>query len=258
MILSEKAIENKTYSRIVSLVPSQTELLYYLGLENEVVGITKFCIHPQKWFKKKTKVGGTKTINFEKIEQLSPDLIIANKEENVKDQVEQLSQKYDVWVTDINNLADSIKMINDIGKLTKRSKHASLLGLEIENGFEKLLAISSQKRKIPAAYFIWKDPYMVAANQTFINELMRYCALQNVFSNQTRYPEISLNELKNNQTELILLSSEPYPFKEKHKEGIQKIFPELKIELVDGEMFSWYGNRLLKSVDYFLSFLNNH
>jgi len=258
MILSEKTIINKTYSRIVSLVPSQTELLSYLGLDNEVVGITKFCIHPQKWFKEKTKVGGTKTINFEKIEQLSPDLIIANKEENVKDQVEKLSQKYDVWITDVNNLADSIKMINDIGKLTNRSKDASLLGLEIEKGFEKLLALSSQKRKIPTAYFIWKDPYMVAANQTFINEMMKYCGLQNVFSDQTRYPEISLNELKKYKSELILLSSEPYPFKEKHKEEIQKIFPEIKIELTDGEMFSWYGNRLLKSVDYFLSFLNNH
>ena len=258
MILSEKEIGNKTYSRIVSLVPSQTELLSYLGLENEVVGITKFCIHPQKWFKEKTKVGGTKKINFEKIEQLSPDLIIANKEENVKGQVEKLSQKYDVWITDVNNLADSIKMINDIGKLTNSSKHASLLSLEIEKGFDKLKAISSQKIQIPTAYFIWKDPYMVAANHTFINAMMKYCGLQNVFSDQNRYPKILLNELKNNKTELILLSSEPYPFNKKHKEKIQKILPNIKIELADGEMFSWYGNRLLKSVDYFLSFLNNH
>lgn len=258
MILSEKEIGNKTYSRIVSLVPSQTELLSYLGLENEVVGITKFCIHPQKWFKEKTKVGGTKKINFEKIEHLSPDLIIANKEENVKSQVEKLSQKYDVWITDVNNLADSIKMINYIGKITNRSKHASILSLEIEKGFEKLKAIASQKIKIPTAYFIWKDPYMVAANHTFINAMMKYCGLQNIFSDQNRYPEISLNELKHNKTELILLSSEPYPFKEKHKEEIQRIVPGVKIELADGEMFSWYGNRLLKSVDYFLSFLNNH
>jgi ABC-type Fe3+-hydroxamate transport system substrate-binding protein len=149
-------------------------------------------------------------------------------------------------------------MINDIGKLTNRSKPASLLSLEIEKGFEKLKVISSQKMKIPAAYFIWKDPYMVAANNTFINDMMQYCRLQNVFSDQNRYPQISLNELQKNKTGLILLSSEPYPFKEKHKEEIQKIVPGIKIELADGEMFSWYGNRLLKSVDYFLSFLNNH
>lgn len=258
MILSEKTIERKTYSRIISLVPSQTELLFYLGLENEVIGITKFCIHPQKWFREKTRVGGTKKIILQKITQLSPDLIIANKEENVKQQIEELSEKYDVWITDVNNLADAIKMINDIGKLTNHANQALQLSLEIENGFKKLKAISSLKRKITTAYFIWKDPYMVAANNTFINEMMKYCGLQNVFEDQNRYPEISLDELKKHKTELILLSSEPYPFGEKHKKEIQKIVPGIKIELADGEMFSWYGNRLLKSVDYFLSFLNNH
>ncbi len=258
MILSDKTIGNKRYSRIVSLVPSQTELLSHIGLENEVIGITKFCVYPQKWFKEKTRVGGTKKINFEKIEELSPDLIIANKEENVKEQIEKLSQKYDVWITDVNNLGDSIKMINDIGKLTNRSKQASLLSLKIESEFEKLKRISSKKRKIPSAYFIWKDPYMVAANGTFINDMMKYCGLENIYSEKKRYPEISLNELKNKIPKLILLSSEPYPFKEKHKIEIQKIFPLIKVELADGEMFSWYGSRLLKSVDYFHSFLNKH
>lgn len=246
----------KTYSRIISLVPSQTELLAHLGLEKEVIGITKFCVHPQKWFLEKTKVGGTKNIHPEKIEELSPDLIIANKEENVKGQIEELAKKYDVWVTDVNNLEDAINMINDIGKLTCRSEEASDLALKIEEGFEKLKKVVSGKRKTPAAYFIWKDPWMVAGNHTFINDMLQRAGFENIFADLERYPQIDLKLVKEN-AKLILLSSEPYPFKEKHKPELEHFIPGIKIEIVDGEMFSWYGSRLLKSVDYFLSFLMN-
>ncbi len=257
MILSGKELGQKRYSRIISLVPSQTELLAYLGLEKEVTGITKFCVHPEKWLREKTRVGGTKNIHLQKIDELSPDLVIANKEENVKDQIRKLAEKYDVWVTDVNSLEDAIKMITDIGKLTNRVHEASLLNLKIKEGFEKLYKVVSEKRKTRAAYFIWKDPWMVAGNHTFINDMMKHAGLENVFANHERYPEISLNELKEKNTELILLSSEPYPFKENHQSEIQKLLPGIKIEIVDGEMFSWYGSRLVKSFDYFLSFLKN-
>ena len=257
MILSEKIPGQQKYSRIISLVPSQTELLACLGLEEEVIGITKFCVHPQKWFHQKTRIGGTKNLNLEKIEQLSPDLIIANKEENVKEQIEQLSGKYDMWITDVNNLDEAIKMIDDIGKLTQRRQQASALSLKIREGFEKLKKVGSEKRKTRAAYFIWKDPWMVAANQTFINDMLQYAGIENVFANLDRYPEISLNAIKEKNTELILLSSEPYPFQQKHQLEIAKLIPDIKTEIVDGEMFSWYGSRLLKSVDYFLSFIKN-
>ncbi|MGN6531716.1 MAG: helical backbone metal receptor [Ginsengibacter sp.] len=257
MILSiDDMIAGKRYSRIISLVPSQTELLFDLGLNKEVIGITKFCIHPEKWFRNKTRVGGTKNINQKMIDQLSPDLIIANKEENVKEQIEELAQKYDVWITDVNDLNDATNMIYEIGKLTNRMEAASALGLKIKEKFEELKTNSLKKRKIPAAYFIWKDPYMVAADDTFINDLMQFCSLENIFSDKKRYPQISLEEIKEKKCELILLSSEPYPFKQKHKEDIQSLFPEIKIELVNGEMFSWYGSRLLKSIDYFQSFLD--
>ena len=256
MILSQN-ITGKKYSRIVSLVPSQTELLSYLGLEEEIVGITKFCIHPDKWFRNKIRVGGTKNINLKIISQLSPDLIIANKEENVKEQIESLARKYDVWITDVNNLPEAIKMVNDIGKLTERAEAASTLALQIKTEFDKLKLITSKPGRLKsAAYFIWKDPYMVAGSDTFINDMMHYCGLENIFSTLKRYPQITLEEIADKNCDLILLSSEPYPFKEKHKEEIQKQFPKIKIELVDGEMFSWYGNRLLKSVDYFQTFLN--
>jgi ABC-type Fe3+-hydroxamate transport system substrate-binding protein len=255
MILSNINADKK-YFRIVSLVPSQTELLFDLGLNEEVVGITKFCIHPEEWFRSKMRVGGTKNINLNIIRQLSPDLIIANKEENVKEQIEELAQKCDVWITDVNSLNDAVDMINNIGKLTGRIEAASVLVLKIEEGFDNLKINSSKRRKIPTAYFIWKDPYMVAAGDTFITDMMQYCGLENIFFQNKRYPQISLEEIKEKKCELILLSSEPYPFKQKHKEEIQSHLPKIKIELVDGEMFSWYGSRLLKSIDYFQSFLH--
>lgn len=258
MILSSNNFGQKKYCRIVSLVPSQTELLYYLGLETEVVGITKFCIHPQKWFRKKVRIGGTKNVNFQKLHALSPDLIIGNKEENVKEQVEQLAERYDVYISDVNNLKEAVSMIQDIGKLVGRPENASVLRSIIREKFEKLNRITLEKRKIPAAYFIWKDPWMVAASQTFINDMMKYAGLQNVFTDLERYPVISMEELQKQNPEMILLSTEPYPFNEKHKEAIEQLFPKINIEIVDGEMFSWYGSRLLKSIEYFHSFLKNH
>lgn len=258
MILSENFFGEKKYSRIISLVPSQTELLAYLGLDEQVIGITKFCIHPAKWFKEKTRIGGTKNVNLEKIHSLVPDLIIANKEENQKEQILQLSEKHDVFVTDVNNLNDALKMINSIGTLTGFTEKAFSLSSKIHEGFEKLSNGNSGKRKIRAAYFIWKDPWMVAASQTFINEMMMYSGMENVFGHLQRYPKISIEELQQHNPELILLSTEPYPFNENHRTEIKKLFPEKKIEIVDGEMFSWYGSRLLKSVEYFHSFSKKH
>jgi len=239
------------YSRIVSLVPSQTELLYHLGLDDKVKAITKFCVHPKAWYKNKTHIGGTKNINIDAIKKIAPDLIIASKEENVKVQVEELALKHDVWVTEVSNLAEGVKMINDMGTLTQRSGAAAALASQITDEFEKLKKAAQVKRKIRVAYFIWKNPYMVAGGNTFINDMLNYCGYENVFSNENRYPEIKLHEIEERNCELILLSSEPYPFKEKHKEELKKIFPGVKIILVDGEMFSWYGSRLLKSAKYF-------
>jgi ABC-type Fe3+-hydroxamate transport system substrate-binding protein len=240
----------KVYCRIVSLVPSQTELLYHFGLEEEVIGITKFCVHPGKWYRNKTRIGGTKNVKIQSIHHLKPDLIIANKEENVKEQVEELAKIYDVLVTDVNNLTDAIKMINAIGRLVGKTKKASLMANKIEIKFQKLQDLASVKRKIKAAYLIWKDPLMAVGSHTFINDMMQYCGLENIFSFRDRYPKITLEELRID-CELIMLSSEPYPFKEKHLKEMELQMPGVKIMLVDGEMFSWYGSRLLKASGYF-------
>ena len=240
----------KKYTRIISLVPSQTELLFDLGLDSEVVGVTKFCIHPENWFKTKTRVGGTKNLNMKTIHALEPDLIIANKEENVKEQIEELSRNYDIWVTDVNTLGDATQMIQDIGEITYKEEIAYTLQKYILQKFVSLRKKTEQNKKIRAAYFIWKDPYMVAAGETFINNLLPYCGVDNIFSNETRYPEIELKSLTVKKCALILLSSEPYPFKEKHQKDMEELLPGVPVLLVDGEMFSWYGSRLSKAAAY--------
>ncbi|HET8963218.1 MAG TPA: helical backbone metal receptor [Chitinophagales bacterium] len=241
--------------RIISLVPSQTELLYDLGLRNEVVGITKFCRHPEEWFRNKTRVGGTKTYDFEKIEALAPDLIIGNKEENEQVQMERLMNQYPVWMSDIFTLADALDMIARLGTLLDRTMKAEKLISQIQNAFSAFDSFvkkaSLQPKKV--AYFIWRKPYMVAAEHTFIHHLLMRCGFQNAFQpgSFSRYPEISLQQLKDADPELILLSSEPYPFKEKHIAEFQEICPNARIMTVDGELFSWYGSRLLKAPAYF-------
>ena len=234
--------------RIVSLVPSQTELLHYLGLDNETIGITKFCIHPAHWFKTNTKIGGTKTINLDAINKLKPHLIIANKEENLKEQIEQLAQTYPVWITDVNNLQDAIQMIEDIGRLIQKPEKAKDLINQVKFNFANLVPLKTPLR---TAYLIWQKPYMAVGGNTFINDMLTRCNFQNIFAYKKRYPQINIEDLQNSGCQLLLLSSEPYPFKQKHIEELAMKLPQTKILLVNGEMFSWYGSRLLMAPDYF-------
>ncbi len=238
---------------IISLVPSQTELLHHLGLEEEVIGITKFCVHPQRWFRNKTKIGGTKNINIQKIASLQPDLIIANKEENVKEQVEKLEKIAPVWVSDVNNFEDALQMIKQISNLAGKKENADLLVQDIRSAFLKLQATNY---KLPTTYLIWNDPYMSIGGDTFINDMLHQCGLQNAFENEERYPIVTAEAIAARGTAIILLSSEPFPFKEKHIDALRLQFAKLnyripKILMVDGEMFSWYGSRMLHAAQYF-------
>jgi ABC-type Fe3+-hydroxamate transport system substrate-binding protein len=244
MILSSTKIPY-TPTRIISLVPSQTELLYYLGLEKETVGITKFCVHPYEWFHTKTRVGGTKTINKSLIDDLKPDLIIANKEENVKEQVEELAVEYPVWVTDVNDLDDAIKMIQDIGDLTGKADPAKKLAEDTTKKFDEVSVLIKNRYKV--TYLIWREPYMSVGGDTFINDMLNRCGFDNVFAHLKRYPTINIDELRSSEFELLLLSTEPFPFDEKHKVELQQLLPGKKIMIVNGETFSWYGSRLLYS-----------
>ncbi|MDQ6905068.1 MAG: helical backbone metal receptor, partial [Bacteroidota bacterium] len=240
--------------RIVSLVPSLTELLSDLYLDKETAGITKFCVHPHEWYQSKVRVGGTKNVNINKIHDVAPDLIIANKEENVKEQVEELSRFYNVLVTDVHDLESALICIKEIGELTGRSEQAIQLAANIKAKFQNLQSHFEKEEKHRAAYLIWQRPYMAAGGDTFINNMMQYCGIENIFGSLKRYPEISLNELKEKGCEFLLLSSEPFPFKLKHAEELKENLSGIQIVLADGEMFSWYGSRLLKAADYFESF----
>ncbi|MEO7119711.1 MAG: helical backbone metal receptor [Ginsengibacter sp.] len=257
LITSTDLIFPKTYSRIISLVPSQTELLADLGLEKEILAITKFCVHPESWFATKKRIGGTKNVNMELIKEMNPDLIIANKEENVKEQIEALKKNFDVFVTDVDNFIGSLEMIINVGNLTGKADAASQLANDIEIKFKKLAEKITPEPKIKTAYLIWRKPYMTVGGDTFINDMMCRCGLENIYADRMRYPEINLEELITEKCELIILSSEPYPFNEKHIKEIQSTVPGVKVVLADGEMFSWYGSRLLKVADYFEIFREN-
>jgi len=231
-------------------VPSQTELLFDLGLDEEVVGITKFCIHPIEKFATRTKVGGTKKLRIDQIRQLQPDLIIGNKEENTQQEIELLMEEFPVWMSDISNLEDAMATITQIGEIVNREPEAAYLNHLINTGFTDLQTLALSKGiNQTVAYLIWKDPYMFAGRNTFIDDILRKIGLQNIIT-QNRYPEITSEELKTLNCQLVFLSSEPYPFKEKHLEEIRVLLPEAKVMLVDGEMFSWYGSRLVKAVNY--------
>jgi len=247
MSLKEGQQLNFIPRRIVSLVPSQTELLHYLGLQDETVGITKFCIHPKEWLSSKTRVGGTKTLNIAAIKKLQPDLIIANKEENIKEQIEALANDYTVLVTDVNNVAEALQMIRTIGKITGKAAKAKTLVAAIEAAF---LNIRLSNTPVNTAYLIWNKPYMTIGGDTFINDMLAKAGLKNIFARKTRYPEVTIADLQASHCQLIILSSEPYPFKQKHIAELQQHLPGTKIILADGEMFSWYGSRMLLAAEY--------
>lgn len=235
--------------RIVSLVPSQTELLFDLGLDSEVAGITKYCIHPSHWQNEKIIVGGTKNFQVEIIDRLRPDLIIGNREENTKDGIEELSKKYPVWMSEIYTIEDAFEMIEGIGTLVSKAEKSRQIISEIKTGLDTVKKFPSKK----VLYLIWRKPWMAAGQNTFIHSMLEKIGLRNCLPENSRYPELSNDELKSLNPEVVLLSSEPYPFKEKHIEEIQGILPNAKIMLVDGEMFSWYGSRLMKAKSYFES-----
>lgn len=229
--------------RMVSLVPSQTELLCDLGMEQRLYGITKFCIHPEEVVSQKTKVGGTKTFHIEAIKVLNPDLIIANKEENDEELILKLKQHFPVWISDVRNLDQCRKMIGEVGELVGKKNEAAYILEKVESGFANL---PKPRRKVRTAYLIWRKPYMSVNADTFIHDIMDRCGMENVFAGRNgRYPEITDDDLTAAKPELILLSTEPYPFSEKHFEEIEKILPDTSVVLADGEMFSWYGSRMM-------------
>ncbi|CAA7385785.1 ABC transporter substrate-binding protein [Chryseobacterium fistulae] len=232
--------------KVVSLVPSITEALFDLGLtEKEVIGRTKFCIHPQEKVKNVPIIGGTKNINIEKITALKPEIILANKEENNKEQIEALMQHSKVIVTNIENIEDNYHLLKTLGTLFNKEEKAQLFNSKIQTILNQTKLCSTLK----VAYLIWKTPYMTVGSDTFIHKILSEIGFENIFKNKTRYPEIKIADLA--EADLIMLSSEPFPFKEQHIKEIHQFYPDKKIIIVDGEAFSWYGTHIAKCEGYF-------
>jgi ABC-type Fe3+-hydroxamate transport system substrate-binding protein len=247
--------------RIISLVPSQTELLFDLGLDEAIVGVTKFCVHPSTLLRAspanplrgKPIIGGTKQFRFELIDQLQPDLILGNKEENYQEGINRLAERYPIWMSDIYNLRDALAMIRQVGEMTGKGPGAERLAGEIAAGFAALRPLSQPLR---VAYFIWQKPFMVAGRPTFVDEMLACCGFVNAFAGvgDGRYPEVSEEMICAANLDAVFLSSEPFPFDEKHRAGFAARFPGTAVYLVDGEMFSWYGSRLLPAAGYMQRF----
>ncbi|HET7616586.1 MAG TPA: helical backbone metal receptor [Bacillales bacterium] len=232
--------------RIVSLCPSITETLFDLGLsEKEVVGRTRYCIHPEDVVKNVRSVGGTKKIKAEVITELKPDLIIAEKEENPKVAIEELEQDFPVFVTDVRSYDDALAMIRDVGRLVDREEAAKELAEKIDTKFDFFGRVSPRE----AAYVIWNNPYMVAGGDTYIDSMLRKAGFTNVFrDSEGRYPTVTVEDFRKAAPELIFLASEPFPFQESHEKALQEQLPDCQVVRVDGEI-CWYGSRMLKAAD---------
>jgi len=231
--------------RIVSMVPSQTEWLFDIGLAARIIGKTRFCIHPDNGLEHAAVIGGTKKLNLQRIRALQPDLIIGNKEENERLQIESLRAEFPVWMSDITTLEDAFWMMRQTANITGRTSEAEPLVLNIESSLAALPTVT----KGTALYLIWRAPWMAAGTQTFINEMLEKACYHNVLS-ISRYPTLSLDDITALAPDNVLLSSEPYPFKEKHIAELKELLPQARIVLADGELFSWYGSRLLKAASY--------
>lgn len=236
-------------SRIVSLVPSQTQYLHFLKMEDRVVGITKFCIHPKEWFLTKERVGGTKNVNVEKVKALKPDLIIANKEENTLSDIEQLMPVAPVWISDVNTKEDAFNMMLSIGEMVGELEEATAIVDRIKS---QLSAFQNIKEQFSFLYFMWKDPYFTVGKETFIDSWLSEFGGVNL-QEKTRYPEYDFTE--KHIPDVVLISTEPFPFSKEHFSFFQEKFQQSKIVLVDGEMASWYGNKMEEATTYFLNLL---
>ncbi|MDA7501942.1 helical backbone metal receptor [Chitinophagales bacterium] len=239
--------------RIVSLVPSITEYLFYLGLTDEVVGITKFCERPNWAFRTKPLIGGTKTPKIDAIAQLKPDLVIANKEENRKEDIEAISEFAPVYTSQISNRAEALEMMQSLALCV--GKETGYLALERE-----IAKDATHLPKYEAArglYLIWRKPWMAAGSDTYIHAMMGEMGIRNVLA-EKRYPSLTEQEILDLNPNLVLLSSEPFPFKAKHIAELKELLPNAEIALVDGQVFSWYGNRVKYVGRYCSALFNRH
>ncbi len=243
---------DKAPTRIVSLVPSLTELLHDLSLEKQIVGITKYCVHPVHYKHTKTLVGGTKKVKFQTIKDLQPDFILCSKEENTPEMVAELEKIAPVFVSDVNTFDEALELIKQLGLILNRRTEAEHLIERILFRYREFTESIKEVSVYRTVYFIWANPWMVAGGQTFINDMLRICKFQNAYEEQERYPEIKLKGMRfKAKPELLLFSSEPHDFTDEEVYEVLRTNKKTLTVYVDGQFFSWYGSRLAKAFEHF-------
>jgi iron complex transport system substrate-binding protein len=240
--------------RIVSLCPSLTELVFDLGLGSALVGRTKFCVHPVGLVDAVEKVGGTKNPRLDRIIELRPDLVLLNEEENRREDAEALSEAgVACHISLPRDVAETAEMVRSIGAAVGRATESEGIARDIEQRAARVLQDAANSPQVSFAYLIWRDPIMTVSADTFISSMLELPGGRNVFSDlPDRYPTIDAELLAAADPDLVLLSSEPFPFAARHAQELTRLtgLPLERFVLVDGELLSWHGSRTPRGIDY--------
>lgn len=251
--------------RIVCLVPSITELLCELGLGEQLVGRTGFCVHPWETVRTIPKVGGTKDLKLEKIRELAPTHVVVNVDENRREDAEALAEFVpEVVVTHPLGPRDNLALYRQMGEAFGREAEAERLCAEFERAYERVASGERPRRDV--LYLIWKDPWMTVSPDTYIAQTLAlfnwhvrapysFCSPEGDKESTDRYPEVDLAGLAGG-VDRVLLSSEPFHFKREHLAEVAALVPGADVSLIDGEMTSWYGSRAIAGLDYMLEYVS--
>ena len=241
--------------RIVSLIPSTTEALCALGLADALVGVTAYCREPAAVTRTKTRVGGEKDPDLDRIRALAPDLVIANIEENVAAHVETLrGWGVSVWVTYPRTVDASLAMIRELGEVTGARAAAAAMLAELEPLVAHVRATVGVRKPVPVFYAIWRNPYMTIGPDTYAHDVLALCGAANVFGDSSeRYPAVTLEAVAARRPGVIVLPDEPFRFRAIHVRDFDA-FPDVpavrerRVVLVDGKPFTWHGPRLAEAI----------
>ncbi len=243
-------------ARIVSLVPSITELLFTLGLEGRIAGVTIFCSEPRAQVARTPKVGREKDPDLSRIRALQPDLVVANMEENRRDVIEALrAEGVTVWVTFPRTVAEGIALVRELGALTATDERAAALAGPLVVARANTLARGAGPPRARVFCPIWRGPYMTVNRDTYVNDVLETCGGANVFAaSAARYPTVTLDEVRAAAPDVILLPDEPYRFRDAHRADFAPLadVPAIRsgrVHLVDGKLLSWYGPRIGEALD---------
>lgn len=241
-------------ARIVSLVPSLTELLFDLGLGDRVVGRTAFCVHPKERVKRVRSVGGTKAINMEKLRSSAPTHVLVNIDETPRSLAEKLAEEgAEVVVTHPVEVEDNLRLYSLIGGIFGAGTAAGQLAERFRQAYAAAVDEARGRPLRRVLYLIWKDPWMTVSRDTYISRMLALANWHTVPGEaDQRYPVVGLDEALLENVDRVLFSSEPFPFKAHHIEAFRAHYPRhaTKALAVDGELVSWYGSRAIAGLDY--------